>query len=106
LQVTAGAGNPYDQATAIETYLRDNYAYRLDPGAPWPGVDPLEYFLFTNKAGYCQYFATAMADMLRTLGVPTLLVNGYGPRKHPPKKTKAGGRERDAHPGPELFSPA
>ena len=103
LQVTAGATNPYDQAVAIETYLRDNYSYRLDPGVPWPGRDPLEYFLFTNKAGYCQYFATAMADMLRSLGVPTRLVNGYGPGKYDAKQDKYIVREGDSHTWPEVF---
>ena len=104
-RVTAGAGNPYDQATAIETYLRGNYSYRLDPGVPWPGQDPLEYFLFTNKAGYCQYFATAMADMLRTLGVPTRLVNGYGPGRYDAKENKDVVRELDAHTWPEVYFP-
>ncbi|HKA13253.1 MAG TPA: transglutaminase domain-containing protein [Candidatus Dormibacteraeota bacterium] len=105
VQVTAGAGNTYDQATAIETYLRDNYSYTLDPGAPWPGQDPLEYFLFTNRAGYCQYFATAMADMLRTLGVPTRLVNGYGPGKYDARQNKDIVRESDAHTWPEVYFP-
>jgi transglutaminase-like putative cysteine protease len=105
LQVTAGAANPYDQAAAIESYLRDNYSYKLDPGVPWPGQDPLEYFLFRNKAGYCQYFATAMADMLRSLGIPTRLVNGYGPGKFDAKQDKYIVRESDSHTWPEAFFP-
>lgn len=105
LQVTAGAANPYDQAAAIEGYLRDNYAYKLDPGVPWPGQDPLEYFLFRNKAGYCQYFATAMADMLRSLAIPTRLVNGYGPGKFDAKQDKYIVRESDSHTWPEVFFP-
>lgn len=105
VQVTAGATNPYDQAAAIEKHLRENYSYTLDPGNPWPGQDPLHYFLFSNKAGYCQYFATAMADMLRSLGVPTRLVNGYGPGKYDPKQGKYVVRESDAHTWPEVYFP-
>lgn len=41
------------------------------------GADPLEGFLFDSQAGHCEYFATAMAVLLRESGVPTRLVNGY-----------------------------
>jgi transglutaminase-like putative cysteine protease len=104
VQVTAGAANPYDQATAIETYLRQNYSYKLEPGLPWqPGQDTLEYFLFTNKAGTCPYFATAMADMLRSIGVPTRLVNGYGPGQYDQKHNQWVVRESDTHTWPEVY---
>ena len=106
VQVTAGATNPYDQATAIEAYLRENYSYKLDPGLPWqPGQDPLEYFLFTTRAGYCTYFATAMADMLRSIGVPTRLVNGYGPGHYDQKQNHYVVRESDFHTWPEVYFP-
>lgn len=106
VQVTGGATNPYDQATAIESYLRANYAYKLDPGVPWqPGQDRLEYFLFTSKAGYCQYFATAMADMVRSLGIPTRLVSGYGPGQYDQKQNKFVVHESDAHIWPEVYFP-
>ena len=105
LEVAAGATNPYDQAVAIETYLRQNYAYTLNPGPPPAGEDPLQYFLFTRKAGYCQYFATAMADMLRSLGVPTRLVNGYGPGTFDAKRNLYVVRESDAHTWPEVYFP-
>lgn len=105
LQVTAGAANPYDQAAAIERYLRDGYRYTLTPGPPPPNVDPEEYFLFTSRAGYCQYFATAMADLLRSLGLPVRLVNGYGPGT-----VDAQGhhvvKESDAHTWPEVYFPS
>jgi len=106
VQVTADATNPYDQATAIESYLRANYTYKLDPGVPWqPGQDRLEYFLFTNKVGYCQYFATAMADMMRSLGIPTRLVSGYGPGQYDQKLNKFVVHESDAHLWPEVYFP-
>src|SRR5206468_3963243 len=75
----AGARTPYDQAAAIEAYLRDsrNFEYSLDARTP-DGFDPIDYFLFTSHKGYCEFFATAMGDMLRSLGIPTRLVNGFG----------------------------
>jgi hypothetical protein len=105
VQVTAGAANPYDQAAAIEAYLRASYTYTLTPPAPPPGVDPEEYFLFTSRQGYCQYFATAMADMLRSLGVPVRLVNGYGPGSYDDAQGRFVVRESDAHTWPEVYFP-
>ncbi len=75
----AGAVTPYDQATAIEVYLRGNFTYTLTPPRTPAGRDPIDYFLFDSKKGYCEFFASAMGDMLRSLGIPTRLVNGFGP---------------------------
>ena len=105
VEVTAGATNPYDQAVAIERYLRDNYSYTLTPGRPPTGEDPEDHFLFTSRAGYCQYFATAMADMLRSLGVPVRLVNGYGPGTYDAAQGRFVVRGSDAHTWPEAYFP-
>jgi transglutaminase-like putative cysteine protease len=90
-QWTVNATNPYDQATAIENHLRNPrlFHYTLDPPLPsdvatrTPNTWPVVYFLTTSHAGYCQYFASAMGAMLRSLGVPARLVNGYGPGSSP-----------------------
>ena len=75
--VRANARNRYDQARAIEEYLQseENYRYTLDLKAGGP--DPLADFLFNVREGHCEYFSTAMAVMLRTLGVATRVVNGF-----------------------------
>jgi transglutaminase-like putative cysteine protease len=86
-QWTAGTTNPYDAATAIEGKLRDPklFHYTLKPPQPPVGSGewPVTYFLATSHQGYCQYFATAMGAMLRALGIPSRLVNGYGPGSSP-----------------------
>ena len=107
LQVTQGADTPYDKAKAIETYLRNpsNYTYTLSPPVAPDGVDPLEYFLFDSKKGYCQYFASAMGDMLRTLGIPTRLVNGYGPGSYDVPTNSYIVRGEDAHTWVETYFP-
>src|SRR5215467_5205661 len=104
-QVTQGKDNPYDQATAIESYLRSTYQYTLTPTIPPRDVDPLEYFLFTSKEGYCEYFASAMGDMLKSLGIPTRLVNGYGPGTFDEKLSKYVVRESDVHTWVEAYFP-
>jgi transglutaminase-like putative cysteine protease len=81
-QWTAGDSNPYDEATTIQDHLRDPvfYQYTLNPPQdPSQNVWPVVYFLQTSHKGYCQYFASAMGSMLRSLGIPTRLVTGYGP---------------------------
>ena len=103
--ITKDATNPYDKAVAIETYLRANYAYSLEPGAPAGGQDPLESFLFTNKVGYCEFFASAMGHMLRAEGIPTRLVNGYGQGTFDTKNKQWVVKETDAHTWVEAYFP-
>ncbi|MFP3895581.1 MAG: DUF4129 domain-containing transglutaminase family protein [Anaerolineales bacterium] len=67
----------YDKARAIETYIRGfEYTEELDP--PSLDTDFVDYFLFTAQKGYCDYSATAMVVMLRTLGVASRYASGYG----------------------------
>jgi transglutaminase-like putative cysteine protease len=82
-QWTRDSATPYDKAAAIESTLRNPrlFHYTLKPPAP-PAeqlIWPLTYFLTTGHSGYCQYFAAAMGAMLRAVGIPARLVNGYGP---------------------------
>lgn len=76
-RVTAGAATPYDRAVRLQTYLRTTYPYRLDAPPPPPGRDAVDYFLFEAPGGFCSYYASAMAVMLRAQGVPARVVAGY-----------------------------
>jgi transglutaminase-like putative cysteine protease len=69
--------NNYDKVKAIENYLVTNYPYTLLPNSTPPGRDFVDYFLFEQKQGYCSYYASAMAVMVRTLGIPARYVEGY-----------------------------
>ncbi len=75
-QITASSASNYDRALAIEQYLRTRYAYTLQLPRTAPR-DPLANFLFDRKRGHCEYFASSMAVMLRTLGVPSRIVTGF-----------------------------
>ncbi len=75
-QITAGAEHPYDKALAIESYLR-RMRYDLNATAPPPGQDFVDFFLFDLQRGYCTYFASSMVVMLRDIGVPARLVEGF-----------------------------
>ncbi|MDA8395817.1 MAG: hypothetical protein M0T72_11405 [Candidatus Dormibacteraeota bacterium] len=79
LAMSGGATNPYLAAINIQNSLRQDEIYTLDPPTPPSGVWPVLYFLDQSHRGYCQYFASAMGAMLRALGIPARLVNGFGP---------------------------
>lgn len=63
-------------ALRIQNRLRHDYTYDLD-GPSGKSSDPLEHFLFVSKRGHCEFYSTAMALMLRTLGIPTRNVTGF-----------------------------
>jgi transglutaminase-like putative cysteine protease len=75
-QITVAERNNYDKAVALERYLRTHFGYTLQLGRS-AHRDPLAYFLFERKQGHCEYFASAMAVMLRTLKIPSRVVNGF-----------------------------
>ncbi len=76
-RLTQGATSPYDKALRLQEYLRITYPYKLDVPAPPPNRDVTDYFLFDAPGGFCSYYATAMAVMLRSQGVPARVVAGF-----------------------------
>ena len=100
--LTASAANNYDRAVIIQSYLRNNFRYTLDPPAIEP-ADPLGSFLFRSKSGYCEYFAAAMAVMLRTLNIPSRLVNGFQTGSYNRIGKDFVVRARDAHSWVEVY---
>lgn len=102
---TVGATNPYDQAKAIETYLRREIAYNETIPAPPAGVDPIEWFLFVQREGYCTYYATSMVTMLRSLGIPARMAAGFSQGEFDPLTNQYIVRERDAHTWVEVYFP-
>ena len=66
-------------------------------------LDPLEEFLFVRRAGNCEYFAAALAVMLRTLGIPARVVNGFQRGEWNPYGRYYMVRLRDAHSWVEVF---
>jgi protein-glutamine gamma-glutamyltransferase len=103
-QITKSAKTPFDKALAIESFLRNRYSYTLNLTGK-PGDDPLAHFLFETRAGHCEYFASSMTIMLRTLGIPSREVNGFLPGEY----NDLGGdyivRASDAHSWVEVYFP-
>lgn len=103
-QITQQQPTPYDKALAIETYLRRTYGYTLDLPSAMP-ADPIAFFLFDYRRGHCEFFASAMAIMLRTLGIPTRLVNGFLQGGYNDVSGNYTVRASDAHSWVEVYFP-
>jgi len=75
---TAGAKTDYQRAARLQRWFRSTggFTYSLDP-APGAGMRQLVRFLTTDKIGYCEQFAAAMAVMARSLGMPARVVVGF-----------------------------
>ncbi len=101
----AGATNPYDQAKAIETWLRENITYDETITAPPPNVDPIDWTLFESRRGYCTYYATSMIVMLRSLGIPSRMAAGFSQGEYDASTGQYVVQERDAHTWVEVFFP-
>src|SRR5580658_8553848 len=99
-----GLDNDTDRAAAVARHLRSHYGYTLE--LPSHEVaDPLAYFLFTRRKGHCEYFASAMAVMLRTLGIPSRLVTGFQSGIFNPLTDLYVIRASDAHSWVEAWLP-
>jgi transglutaminase-like putative cysteine protease len=96
--------SPFDRILAIQQHLLHNYRYSLDLETT-TSLHPLEDFLFIRKSGYCEHYATAMAVMLRSIGIPARLVTGFLATEW----NQFGGyftvRQRDAHAWVEVYFP-
>ncbi len=103
-QITAGKDNNYDRAVAIENYLRTHFGYTLQLSRT-PPRDPLAEFLFVRKQGHCEYFASSMAIMLRTLRIPSRVVNGFRTGEFNDLTSQYIVRESDAHSWVEAYFP-
>lgn len=74
--LTEKSRTPYEKAATIQQYLTTQFGYTLELPSSMP-PDPLSDFLFHRKRGHCEYFASAMAIMLRQAGIPSRIVTGF-----------------------------
>jgi transglutaminase-like putative cysteine protease len=103
--VTYAYDNDYDKAVAIRDYLRRTIVYREDIEAPPGERDPIDYLLFDSRAGYCNYYASAMVVMARSVGIPARLAVGYAGGELDPERGWYEVRQRDTHAWVEIYFP-
>jgi len=80
--ITAGQPDMYHRVLAIQDYLR-RFRYDLNVSTP-AGVNPVLWFLQRSQAGFCVQFASTMAVLLRSIGIPARLAVGWTPGRFDP----------------------
>src|SRR5579884_1338054 len=103
-RITRDERTNFEKASAIARYLSTTYQYTLQLPLV-PTKDPIANFLFQRKAGHCEYFASSMAVMLRTLGIPSRIVNGFRGGVYNDLTGSYVVRARDAHSWVEAYFP-
>jgi transglutaminase-like putative cysteine protease len=101
----AGDGTVLARSAQVERHLRTEFGYSLEMPK---GVsnDPLADFLFVRRKGHCEYFASAMAVMLRSLGIPARIANGFQSGTYNPVSEMYVIRASDAHSWVEAYDQA
>jgi transglutaminase-like putative cysteine protease len=102
-QITEKQTNRYDKAKAVEAYLQTQFGYTLEMKAQ--GEEPLADFLFNVREGHCEYFATALAIMLRTQGIAARVVNGFQQGEYNETADVFVVKQKDAHSWVEVYFP-
>ena len=104
-EIVAGSTTEYDAVNAVQAWIQGHTRYNLDVPVDPPGVDEVDHFLFVTRQGFCEQIASAMAVMLRTQGIPTRLVTGFGPGSRNPLTGYVEVKQSDAHAWLEVFYP-
>jgi len=95
-QLARGTGTPDERVQRTLDYLAQECRYSLETGA-FHSRQPVAEFLFEKKRGYCQYFASAAAVLLRLEGVPSRYVTGFDVQEDDRQGDHYVVREMDAH---------
>jgi transglutaminase-like putative cysteine protease len=102
---TAGAPNEYDAVQGLISWIGSHTRYSTDIPPLAPGADSVNEFLFGNRTGYCEQISTALAVMLRSLGIPARETVGYVPGAYNPVTGLYQVRADDAHAWVEVWFP-
>ncbi len=102
-EIKADANIPFDTALEVTQYLRGNMTYEKELITPPKDIDPVAWFLFDYKTGFCNYYATAEVLLLRSLGIPARMAVGYAEGKYLIDKGYYEVRGEDSHAWPEVY---
>lgn len=103
--VTEGDTDEYSRVEALIAWVGDHTRYSTDiPPLP-AGADAVDEFLFGSRVGYCEQISTALAVMLRTLGIPAREAVGYVPGSYDPLTDLYQVHADDAHAWVQVWFP-
>ncbi|MBI2911768.1 MAG: DUF3488 domain-containing protein [Chloroflexi bacterium] len=97
--------NAYDRVMALQRYLEETYTYQLDVPVPDQDADTVDWFLFEQRSGFCEMYASALVVLLRSVGIPARLVAGYASGEYNPITGYYEIRARDAHAWADVYFP-
>ncbi len=103
--ITAANDNNFNKAQAVERYLRNELTYNEGLSPPPPNVDKVDYVLFSSKEAYCDYYASSMIVMLRSLGIPARFAAGFARGTYNSEKEAFEVLNKDAHSWVEVYFP-
>jgi transglutaminase-like putative cysteine protease len=104
-RVVGNAGSPYAAALALESWLRGTGGFTYTQHPPLARAEPLVDFVLRTKRGYCQHFAGAMALMLRYLGIPSRVAEGFTSGVYDSQTKTWTVTDHDAHAWVEVWFP-
>jgi transglutaminase-like putative cysteine protease len=93
------------EVQALETWIGGHTQYSTDIPPLRPGQDAVNEFLFGNRVGYCEQISTALAVMLRSIGVPAREATGYVPGTFDPLSNLYDIQAKDAHAWVQVWFP-
>jgi hypothetical protein len=102
-EIVGDAATPLEKARRIEAYLKARYSYTLNLTRVDTSIDPIADFLLNIRAGHCEYFASSMVVLLRNVGVPARLVNGFQMGEYNAVTGAYKVRQADAHSWVEVY---
>jgi len=103
-EVTKDQHNPFEKALTITNFLRENYRFKDSINVPL-NEEPVEWFLFKGREGFCNYFASANALMVRALGIPARIVMGYAQGEQTEVQNEFSVKIKDSHTWVEVYFP-
>jgi len=104
VEITQDEYSVFNQALAINNYLRNTYKYKDNVEIP-RGEDPMEWFILSGREGFCNYFASAEVLMLRSIGIPSRMVVGFSQGERLANGNIFDVRKKDSHSWVEVFFP-
>lgn len=105
VSLTSSHRTTYGKVTAIENWMSSHLHYSTDIPPLEPGQDAVNQFLFGNRTGYCEQISTALAVMLRGLGIPAREAVGYVPGPYNPITDLYEVQAKDAHAWVQVWFP-
>ena len=103
--ITAGIDSDFEKVLAITSYLRNTYRYSLEINEIPATLDPVFWFLFEGKRGFCNFYASAEVLMLRSIGIPARLGVGYAQGAEVERGKVFEIRGKDSHAWAEVYFP-